>query len=95
MRPLPHQALLVDGCGVRVLADLLVQHGLREERLVDLVVSHAAVADHVDDAVLAKLRAWHMSTDDDDEGKEEGERAEGRKRGTLRLQNRNAPCPTD
>lgn len=37
--------------------DLLVQHGLREERLVDLVVAHAAVADHVDDAVLAVLYA--------------------------------------
>lgn len=35
--------------------DLLVQHGLGEERLVDLVVPHAAVADHVDDAVLAVL----------------------------------------
>lgn len=36
--------------------DLLVQDGLREERLVDLVVAHAAVADHVDDAVLPVLQ---------------------------------------
>lgn len=51
-----HQLRLEDRSSVRVLRDLLVEHGLREEGLVDLVVSHASVADHVDDAVLAVLR---------------------------------------
>lgn len=38
-----------------MLGDLLVEHWLREERLVYLVVSHTTVADQVDDAVLAEL----------------------------------------
>ena len=38
-----------------MLLDLLIHDGLREEGLVNFVVSHASVAHHVDDAVLAKL----------------------------------------
>lgn len=57
-----HQLGLEDGGRVGVARDLLVQHGLREERLVDLVVAHAAVADHVDDAVLAVLHAHDRQT---------------------------------
>lgn len=38
-----------------MLSDLVVQHGLREERLVDLVVTHPPVANHINDAVLAEL----------------------------------------
>lgn len=50
-----HQTAFVYAGGVGVLCDLFVQHRLREEWLVDLVVSHAAVADHIDDAVLSEL----------------------------------------
>ena len=53
----PHQSLLEDARGVGMRCDLLVQNGLRKEGLVDLVVSHASVAHHVDDAVLAELGA--------------------------------------
>lgn len=47
--------------------DLLVEDGLREERLVDLVVPHPSVAHHVDDAVLAELRARKEKIRDDAE----------------------------
>jgi len=55
--PLVDQLVGVELPYRRVGADLAVHHGLGHGRLVRLVVAVAAVADHVDDHVLAELAA--------------------------------------
>mmetsp|Transcript_16692 Transcript_16692/g.47917 ORF Transcript_16692/g.47917 Transcript_16692/m.47917 type:complete len:764 (+) Transcript_16692:1121-3412(+) len=49
------EALLIDVKGGAVLLDLLVQLGLGEEGLIELVVTIAAVADHVDNDIGSPL----------------------------------------